>query len=355
MLAVVFLLLSYLSKHVSPETFWPIAFFGLAFPVLVVINLIFILFWAIKKKWYFLISLIALVLGFQNLNAYFKLPLAKNGDLKNKVEANSFKVLSYNVRLFNLYQWENAETESMIFNFLEGENPSIICFQEFYTREKGFFTKDDLFNRLSSTPHKHIKYHTRNSTRNYGMATFSAYPIINMGNIVFGNSANISIFTDIVLFNDTIRVYNVHLQSIKLNAKNYTLLDSLKQLNYSEKHVSEIKDISYRLHEAFIRRAKQVDVISEHVKSSPHPVIVCGDFNDTPVSYAYRQMSKGLKDAFVESGTGFGNTYSGNFPSFRIDYILHGPELSSIAFEREKIRLSDHYPIYCTIFMPGNL
>jgi len=347
---VIFLLLSYLSKYVSPEKFWPVAFFGLAFPVLVVINIIFVMFWIIKKKWYFLISLLALVIGIKNLNAYFKLPFGKIENLKPPQEANSFKVLSYNVRLFNLYQWENAETESMIFNFLENENPSVICFQEFYTREEGIFTKEDLFERLSSTPYKHIKYHSGSAKRNYGMATFSAYPIINMGNIVFGNSANISIFTDIVIHHDTIRIYNVHLQSIKLNSENYTLLDSLKQLNYSEKHVSEIKDISYRLHEAFIRRAKQVDVISEHVKSSPHPVIVCGDFNDTPVSYAYRKMSRNLVDAFVESGTGFGNTYSGNFPSFRIDYILHSPELFSIAFERNKIRLSDHYPIYCTIF-----
>lgn len=111
--------------------------------------------------------------------------------------------------------------------------------------------------------------------------------------------------------------------------------------------MNEIKDISYRLKYAFKKRAHQADVLTEHIQSSPYPVIVCGDFNDTPVSYSYRKIRKDLVDAYIKSGRGIGNTYSGVFPSYRIDYILHSRDIQSVGFETIKVNYSDHYPVSC--------
>jgi endonuclease/exonuclease/phosphatase (EEP) superfamily protein YafD len=121
-------------------------------------------------------------------------------------------------------------------------------------------------------------------------------------------------------------------------------MDSLK-LRYDDQQMADIKDISFRLRDAFIKRAAQADIIAAHISGCSHPVIICGDFNDTPVSYTYRTIRDGLMDAFSESGWGLGRTYNGKFPSFRIDYILYGGSIDALFFTREKIKLSDHFPI----------
>jgi endonuclease/exonuclease/phosphatase family metal-dependent hydrolase len=143
---------------------------------------------------------------------------------------------------------------------------------------------------------------------------------------------------------DTFRVYNCHLQSVNLDSEQYQILDSLK-FRYDDEQIAEIRDISGRLRDAFIKRAAQADIIKADISTCPHPVIVCGDFNDTPVSYTYRTIRDGLLDAFSESGWGLGRTYNGEFPSFRIDYILHSESIEALYFSREKIMLSDHFPI----------
>jgi endonuclease/exonuclease/phosphatase (EEP) superfamily protein YafD len=143
---------------------------------------------------------------------------------------------------------------------------------------------------------------------------------------------------------DTIRVYNNHLQSIYFNSANYSFLDSLK-IRYNNDQLEEIRDISFRLRYAFMKRAEQADLIAAHIANCPYRVIVCGDFNDTPVSYVYYRLNDGMVDSFTRAGWGTGRTYIGKFPSFRIDYILHSEEFESLFFTRKKVRVSDHFPI----------
>jgi endonuclease/exonuclease/phosphatase family metal-dependent hydrolase len=183
------------------------------------------------------------------------------------------------------------------------------------------------------------------ATGYYGNATFSIYPIVNTGSIRFRNTIyNISIFSDIKVGEDTIRVYNNHLQSIYFNSANYRFLDNPK-IPYDNQQLDEIRDISVRLKDAFEIRAEQADTIAAHIAGCPYRVIVCGDFNDTPASYTYYRISEGMTDAFARAGWGSGRTYIGKFPSFRIDYILHSEEFESLFFTRKKVRLSDHFPI----------
>ncbi|MFW6224447.1 MAG: endonuclease/exonuclease/phosphatase family protein, partial [Bacteroidota bacterium] len=117
------------------------------------------------------------------------------------------------------------------------------------------------------------------------------------------------------------------------------------------KQLKDAHALSQKLRHGFMERAQQVDFVSEHIHKSPHPVIVCGDFNDTPMSYAYHTMRNNLKDSFTEAGMGFGKTYGGRAPSYRIDYILHSPTINTLSHERLKVPYSDHFPVFARLIL----
>jgi endonuclease/exonuclease/phosphatase family metal-dependent hydrolase len=348
-LAGIALLLSYCSTFISPAKIWILAFFGLAYPYILLVNIVFMIIWIIRFKKEFLISFIAILLGLNHLNAIIPLRLGKT-NTKGFIKENplQIKVLSYNVRLFNIYEWlSDPGTNQNILNFIRSEHPDIICLQEYYTSSKKDFRPERIKKFFSETPYSYIHYSFKNGNNSgYGIATYSRYPIIKQGTINFPKTTNEAIFTDIVIGGDTVRIYNNHLQSVQLQRRNYNFLDTLR-LRYDEEQIKEIKDISLRLKTAYIKRSAQVDAISTHIKTSAFPVIVCGDFNDTPVSYSYRKMRRGLKDAFISSGQGTGSTYQGIFPYFRIDYIFHDKHFKPLLFEKVESHLSDHYPILC--------
>jgi len=349
-IAGVSLLLSYLSTHISPARIWVLAFFGLAFPYILFVNLIFLVFYIYRRKRKFLFSLIVILLGINHLNAYFPVRIKKlfNKSLE-KNGSTEIKILSFNVRAFNVYEWySNTKTSRSILQLIRSERPDIICLQEYFTSSHSDHKPEDIIELFSNTPFHYIDHSLQSgSYSGYGIATFSKFPIINKGIISFPRTVNKSLYVDLSVNDDTIRIYNNHLQSVSFHMRNMAFLDTIK-LNYGEEDLREIKDISIKLKMAYVRRSIQVDSISYHINNCPYPVVVCGDFNDTPVSYAYNRMSKGLNDAFITSGRGIGTTYHGIFPSLRIDYILHSREFYPLTFERMNVILSDHYPIMCT-------
>ena len=144
---------------------------------------------------------------------------------------------------------------------------------------------------------------------------------------------------------DTIRVYNLHLQSISFSKKDNDFLNDIKQGNESEEDLEKSKNILRRLKRAFVKRAKQVESIKIHMNSCPYKIVLCGDFNDTPASYTYHELCKTLNDAFVDKGNGLGKTYAGPWPQFRIDYIMFDKRLNCNKFERAEDTYTDHYPI----------
>lgn len=311
----------------------------------------FLVFYLYRRRKKFLLSFIVILIGIPHLNAFLPVRI---GRIFNKTEfsesKNKLKILSFNVRAFNAYKWySDSRTSRSIINLIRSENPDIICLQEYLTNPRSDNKTDNILNLFSKTPY----YFIHNSLPNRinsgnGIATFSRFPIINKGSMSFRNTSNEAIFTDVLFSGDTIRIYNNHLQSVRFHERNYAFLDTLR-LNYDEEDIREIVDISMKLKTAYLKRAEQVDTISLHIQNSPYPVIVCGDFNDTPISYTYHKMSKGLRDAFISSGRGSGNTYHGIFPSYRIDYILHSKDFYSLLFEKVKVELSDHYPIICIL------
>ncbi|UCG28199.1 MAG: endonuclease/exonuclease/phosphatase family protein [Bacteroidales bacterium] len=352
------LILAYLSVFVSPERFWPLAFFGLAFPLLVILNLLMFIFWIIRRNRYLFISLLTLILGAGYFGVFFQIPFFQKNGI-DQPDNNTTGIgragisspvifLSYNVRLFNFYNWsENPEARDRIFEFISQKRPGILCLQEIYTQEKDKIPQLSIEGKSGYSGYSHIAYASGTSLKGkYGIATFTAFPILSRGEIRYPETNNLSIYTDLAIYEDTVRIYNNHLQSIKLRKKNYDFIETLNTGD-EEETMDEILDISFRLRNAFRKRAQQADILADHILSSPYPVIVCGDFNDTPVSYTYRKIRGNLRDAFIESGGGLGNTYLGKFPSYRIDYILHSKNINSGYFETSRVNYSDHYPVSC--------
>jgi endonuclease/exonuclease/phosphatase family metal-dependent hydrolase len=342
---VFLLLLSYLSSHINPEEIWILPFFGLAYPFLLIINIIFVIYWALKRRILFLYSFAVILLGWNHLTNTFQIRFSQKQPSRPD---NAFTFLSYNVRLFNVYNWiDDPAVRSNIYDFLLNEDPDVLCVQEYFINKHDPWNNTRSFRRLHQR-YKYIEFSsTNNGNFNFGIATFSKYPIINTGKVNFENSSNISIYSDIVINNDTVRVLNNHLQSVQFTQDNLNFIDSLG-LHRNRRNVSGIVDITDKLKDAFNRRSRQTEIIVNKIQESPYPVIITGDFNDTPVSYTYRRLRKqGLKDAFVTSGSGIGNTYVARVPLFRIDYILYSTGLESFYFDSPRIVLSDHYPLKC--------
>lgn len=347
-ICLVSLCFSYFSPYANPKSFWVFAFFGLAYPWLLLVNVLFLIWWIIRWKKFYWLSVIIILIGWNNMKNLFHFG---RGSESTK---GGIKVLSYNVRDFDLYNWtHNKETRNKIFSFLKDESADIVCLQEFFQGDSGYFETLDTVIAVTKSVDNHVKYTlTRRKTDHWGIATFSKYPIVFKGKVPFKyKSNNICIFSDLKIGDDTVRVYNMHLQSISFGSSDYKFIDALKEKNPDAPglDVEDIgiasKNILRRIKRAFIKRTTQAEKIFAHINACQYPVILCGDFNDTPFSYTYHAFAEKYNDAFMESGNGIGNTYIGRMPSYRIDYIFHSSEFSSSNFEVHSEELSDHYPI----------
>lgn len=325
------------SVYISPEKFWMAALFGLAYPYLLVLNLVFIVLWIIIKPKFTLFSIIAILAGFNDVTNYLQVS-------GKRTTEKGIRITSYNVRYFmGNTEFPNKENADHILNFLRQDNADIICLQEVRLNKRQIF--DVKNTRLPQVTHFQLAH----SSFAGGQLTMTSFPIVNMGEIRFKNSGNMIIFTDLMINADTVRVYNCHLQSYRLREAEINVIDSI-EINHQQKTLEKILDISVKFQDALVKRAEQAATLHEHIKECPYPVIVCGDFNDTPVSFTYHKVMGGLEDSFTKSGKGTANTYNGKLPSFRIDYILYSPKFTSYNFKVSNLNHSDHYPISCDLF-----
>jgi endonuclease/exonuclease/phosphatase family metal-dependent hydrolase len=352
--AAIVLLLSVLAAYISPRTFWPMAFFGISFPVIFCINLFFIIWWGMQMRWWALLSAGMILLSGNNLLGN----LQYHGTQKVP-DKSDIKVLNYNCMLFDLYNWShNKQSRHLIFSMLQEESPDILCLQEFYTSEqKGDYNNADTLQKFLKAKNMHAEFTTTlREFDHWGIATFTKYPIVRKGKIEFNTASNnICIYTDMLIDGDTVRVYNLHLASISFGKKEYKFLDDIGNQKIEDPYLDGSKSIFKRLKKGFLERAGQVEHVKAHMEACAYKKILCGDLNDTPSSFAYHTIKKGLKDAFRESGRGVGKTYRGHLPFLRIDYILHDPAFSSTNYRQNPESLTDHYPVSCYLhFISGN-
>jgi endonuclease/exonuclease/phosphatase family metal-dependent hydrolase len=333
------LLVSYLSPIISPVSFALPAFFGLAYPYLLLVNIIIVIIWAMLLRLEAFISVVIIAIGFTHFSNYIKLSKPSGS------KANAVKVLSYNVRLFNYFENSHgAMSEKKIIQFLKSQKPDIICLQEYFLLGNPKVEEVLFEAALGGQYYSHLKIIGIGKNKSYGIITLSKFPILRKGEIIHPGSSSLSIYTDVLIQNDTFRIYNNHLQSFRLMRMDHSFINEITTADDKEA-ISEVKSLSVSLKKGFIKRAVQAEVVKGQINKSPYPVIVVGDFNDTPVSYVYSKIRKGLNDSFVNSGYGAGFTYKGNYPPNRIDYILYDNSLINSYFEIIKVKYSDHYPI----------
>lgn len=322
-IAALLLLVSFVLPYIPPKSFPNLSLLSLAVSPLIVINILFVVYWLFKLKKFVLLSLSIIVIAYFHFGSFFK--FSSNED-HTEIE-NKLNILSFNVRLFNLYEDKDSQKNipEIISSYLKKEDPDVLCLQEYNKGMKIDFSK---------YPYKYIHFRGKNIL---GHAIFSKYPLINTYSFDFDHSYNNTISADIVKGPDTLRIYNLHLQSLSIKAS----------VSYLQEVDNEV--LRKRITTRFIKQQEQVETILEHKSQSKHPVIISGDFNNTPFSYVYHKVSENMNDAFVEAGNGIGTTYLfENYP-MRIDYILASQELQILDFKTIKKTFSDHYPITATI------
>ncbi|RYG00911.1 MAG: endonuclease, partial [Chitinophagaceae bacterium] len=263
---------------------------------------------------------------------------------QNSKESGTLRFMTYNVHSFKKYGENNdVLTKNKMLNIIKEQQPDVICFQEFYSRNKGEYDIIDSLKRLLKTPHYYFFPSSKNSYEGTGMAIFSKFPIKNPTHVNFDtDGGNGSIYVDIMYNNRPLRIYNIHLRSISFEKQDYSYLDKVKKINPDKQSSKRI----YRmLRDAFKKRAAHVAVMKAELKKCTTSYIIAGDFNDTPASYAVQQLTKGHNNAFAEQGKGLGRTYNGKFPNFQIDYILSTKDLAIVNYKITEAKLSDHFPV----------
>lgn len=318
----VLLLFSFVLPYLPPKTFSVLSVLNLGVSFLIISNILFFIYWLVRIKRQMILSFVVLLLGYFMFGSLYKFSSEKNIE-----DENNFKVMNYNVRLFNLYDWipeDNIETK--ITSFIKAEVPDILSVQEYH-------------------PHKNIdlsffkyKYEKLSGKKTkYGQAIFSQFPIVNSGSIEFPNTGNNAVFADVVKNLDTIRVYNIHLESLHLN----TNVEDLKN--------EDSERLLKRIGNTFKMQQFQTELFLMHKEKCKYKMVVCGDFNNTAFSYVYRRIKGGLNDTFKEAGGGFGRTYDFKFFPIRIDFIFSDESFAVNGFKTYDERFSDHYPVMTTL------
>jgi endonuclease/exonuclease/phosphatase family metal-dependent hydrolase len=366
LLALSVLALSVLACYIEPTQYWQLSFIGFAFPVVLIINCLFLAGWALAFNRFAWVPLIAIALAWKFIHITF----AYNFNGVDKEQGSSaslrmgIKLMTWNVKAFDLYNWShNTETRSKMMALIKKENPDVLCLQEFYTNSEAFqnlaYIRDTLgypycyfppaveLVRAPLTLKQKKHWPNRFLDQQWGVATFSRFPIIDTGKVDFGKTlSNSCIYTTLNINGKPVRLYNVHFQSIHLGEGDYAALEELEDARQTP--WNSIKTILKKMRLAYTLRSLQANAVAKSMAGYTGSKIICGDFNDVPVSYTYHLVSDDLQDAFVEAGSGFSSTFSNRFSIFRIDYALLDPLFKVNSYRVVHKELSDHYPVIVT-------
>ena len=312
--------IAYSLPFLAPKAFPFLSVFSLGLPFLLFLNFFFFVYWLLQLKRYMLLSGLVLLLGITFINRFYKF-----SETNLPKETTDFTLMSYNVRLFNLYEWlPKADVPQQISKLIQDKKPDILCLQE--------FSPNELVSKSINFKYNYTKLY--GGKNKYGQAIYSNYKIIDKGEIEFPNSSNNVIFADIVKEKDTIRIYSMHLQSIKISTDIHENIDEQKS-----------KFIFKRLSEAFTIQQQQAELIKSHYETCKYAKIICGDLNNSAFSYVYRTIKGDMKDAFEEAGVGFGKSYNYKYYPARIDYIFVEDQIKVKQFKSvDTFFQIDHFP-----------
>ncbi|MBU2553715.1 MAG: endonuclease/exonuclease/phosphatase family protein [Bacteroidetes bacterium] len=316
--------------------------FGLFYPIFLIANIIFMIFWLLARKPLFLLSALTIIIGYGNLSDNYQISLYQE---RSEIDTAAIRVLTYNVQQFRDGKLrEYPGTKSDILSFISKQNAEIICLQEYQSTGKHIYdslkkTRDD----LNTGTYYYESYYNPQYNQLSGLVIFSRFKAVNSGKLKTEGSRTFGIFTDLLINSDTVRVFNIHLASIKLAKEDIGFVAS-PAAESQEMIKTKSLAIYEKLYRAFLLREKQTTYLIELIEKTPYKIILSGDFNDTPSSWVYHQLQKKLNDSFVQKGNGIGVTFAGSIPLLRIDYIMHSG-FTTLSFKRHNFKRSDHYPV----------
>ncbi|MBN2765532.1 MAG: endonuclease/exonuclease/phosphatase family protein [Paludibacteraceae bacterium] len=347
LVVVLLLFTALLATVVSPEKILLPAYTTLVFPFLVIFNIGFVLFWAIVRKWYFLISLAALIYSAPQISLYIPIHF---GQTINTDSLPHITVMSYNVMLNGMLEKDTDENPNKVIRLIRDENADILCLQEFsVSPDKKYMTEKDIRKAFADYPFSHITYKYRSDWSLVGVATFSKFPIVRKDSVHFDSDYNLCHYSDIIIDGDTLRFVNLHLESNRLTHQDKLMPMELKDNFNTEKLSGTTMHLSRKLGGAYRIRAVQADSVESMIRRSDFKTIVCGDFNDLPLSYAYSKIRGTMLDAYAQTGFGPGYTYNETIFRFRIDHIFCDSSFEIYDCEIIKNKASDHFPVVAKI------
>ena len=332
-LAAVLLIFAYISPFIDPTITGFFSIFGLFYPVILLLNVVFILAWLMIKPEKALLSVLLIAIGYGPLIKYFGF---NTTDSSNQ----GISIISYNIGKTRV-DFSRPDKEKYIENFrqfLQSENPDIICLQEKTKWHLDIY--NDLFADYNVYPNNEL-----------GTSICSKFPIVNGGNIPFETVAHNASWVDLDINDQIIRFYSIHLSSNRITRTTEKMLDNP---DISNKAIwGDLKFIFNRYNKHAQIRSLQLDTLLNHASQSPYPIVISGDFNDVPQSYIYNKMCSEYNDAFTEAGFDMAKTFISVVPGLRIDYTFVSPDIKVLSNKVLKTNLSDHYPILSTIDPPN--
>jgi len=356
------MLLLYILPYTNQSFSWFINVFALLLPVFVLLQIGFLIFWLIVKPKLVWIPLLSLLLSWSLLGAMFGFhPSVK----EQNVHQSNLRIASWNAHLFNFFE-NNGQLDEQMLQKAKDFSADIFAVQELVfsldssspnTLEKvrkrlGYqyvvAANDRAFGVHTNLKQKNERYHP------FCVAIFSNYPILRWEKVQSLKEYNHTfLWADVLVKTDTIRIFNIHLQSMHFAKKDYEFIENIDQQDMNDVQRNS-RTILRKMKTAYLLRASQAKDVKEELSKSPYPVIVCGDMNDVPNSYAYQTISHNLFDSYTEKGWGIGRTFQFLSPTLRIDYVLHSKELILKQVQVVRPSLSDHNPVIADFNLPKN-
>ena len=350
--------LACLAPYLDPVRWWLISLIGLGFAFIIISLIAFIFFWLVFRPRYVFISLLPMLIGWKSISVFFAFhPPHKFDYVKSR---QVLRVVHWNVARFTEWKKNNnkgSQTRMKMMDLIKEQSADVLCLQEFFTS-----TDPDYYNNLSyiskemGYPYYYFSWDNDAYRQWVGQVIFSRYPIVDSGMIRFSRPSmpEALIHADIVVNQDTVRIYTTHLQSVQFKKKDYERIESIKNTN--EGMVENSRNIFSKLKRGVVYRCRQADMVRQTVFQSPHPFLLTGDFNDVPNSYTYFTIrGRELQDAFLALGLGVGKTFSYIAPTLRIDYVLATKEFTFRQFNRVIKNYSDHYMLVTDVDLAKKL
>lgn len=319
----ILLVCAYLLPFIPPRFSSTLSILNLGLPLLFVLNLLFTVFWLVKLKKQMILSIIAVLCGFLYFDSIFKFNAKTSMD-----EVGSLDLMSYNVRLFDRYHWaKESEITAKIKKFIAQKDPDIVTFQDYFISDT---------TQLDGYDYSYVVASKKGGK--HGIGIFSKEKIINKKNLNFKDTSNNAIYVDILHNKDTIRLFGLHFESLKIDP-------DVRELQNKDQ-----KKLMARIGKSFIKQQSQAEIIEREIAKSPHPIVISADLNNSPISYVSKFiMGDRLQDNFSIAGKGFGRTFDFDFIPIRIDVIFSDKQFKVIDFHTYDVKYSDHYPIQSKI------